>query len=135
MPWPDWCEALEQAVAAEIAGAILDVAIARCRIGAHGVRREYDKLAQHMREVERRVRDAQSEAARDRHEESLDFWREQLDRCAERKRKYWGPYRQDREWQNRRYGLPHGSMHTQLPWQALHDGERPPPLPPAPSLL
>ena len=135
MPWPDWSEALEQAAAAEIAGAILDVAIARCRIGAHGVRREHDKLAKHMRKMERRVRDAQSEAARDFHEADVDFWRPKVNRCAEQKRMYWATYRQDRKWQNRRYGLPHGSDHTELPWQALHEGERPPPLPPAPSLL
>ena len=73
MPWPDWCEALEQAVAAEIAGAILDVAIARCRIGAHSVRRDHYLFVKHKRSVERRVRDAQSEAARDRHEEDVDF--------------------------------------------------------------
>ena len=135
MPWPDWCEALEQAVAAEIAGAILDVAIARCRSHAFAVRRDHDKTAKFVCKLERRVRDAQSEAARDFHQADVDFWRPKVDRCAEQKRRYWATYRQDREWQNRRYGLPHGSKYAQLPWQARHDGERPPPLPPAPSLL
>ena len=135
MPWPDWCEALVQAVTAEIVGAILDVAIARCRSHAFAVRRDHDKTAKFMRKLERRVRDAQSEAARDFHEADVDFWRPKLDRCAEQKRRYWATYRQDREWQNWRYGLPHGSRYAQLPWQARHPGERPPPLPPAPSLL
>ena len=120
---------------AEIVGAILDVAIARCRSHVFAVRREHDKAAKCMRQLERRVRDAQSEAARDFHEADVDFWRPKLDRCAEQKRRYCATYRQAREWQNWRYGLPHGSRYAHLPWQARHPGERPPPLSPAPSLL
>ena len=58
---------------AEIVGAILDVAIARCRSHAFAVRRDHDKTAKFMRKLERRVRDAQSEAARDFHEADVDF--------------------------------------------------------------
>ena len=129
MPWPDWCEALEQRVAAEIAGAILDVAIARCRSGAHGARRDYKILVAREHSAERRVRDARSEAARACHEDSLDYFREQVNLGAARQERWWWTYRQDREWQNRRYGLPKGSKHSQLPWQARQEGERPPPLP------
>ena len=130
MPWPDWCEALEQGVAAEIAGAILDVAIARCRNGAHAARREYKFLVAREHSAERHMRDARSEAARAWHEDRLDYFREQVNLCAVRHDRWWWTYRQDREWQNRRKGLPPGSKHSQLPWQARQEGELPPLLPP-----
>ena len=75
MPWPDGCEALEQAVAAEVVQAIADVAIAVNRDGAQAVAREYKWLAERECSQERRLREVRSAAARDLAQASLDLWR------------------------------------------------------------
>ena len=69
------------------------------------------------------MRDARSEAARACHEDSLDYFREQVNLGAARQERWWWTYRQDREWQNRRYGLPPGSEDSELPRQARQLGD------------
>ena len=123
MSWPDFCEALEQGVAAEIAGAILDVAIARCRNAVDGEFREYKYLVAREHSAERHLRDARSEVARACHENRMHYFRVEANYCAVRWARWSRTYRQDREWQNRRYGLPPGSEDSQLPWQARQLGD------------
>ena len=123
MQWPDNCEALEEAVAAEIAGAILDVAIARCRNAVDGEFREYKYLVAREHSAERHLRDARSEVARACHENRMHYFRVEANYCAVRWARWSRTYRQDREWQNRRYGLPPGSEDSQLPWQARQLGD------------
>ena len=118
MPWPDGCEALEQAVAAEVVQAAFDVAIAVTRDGARAVAREYKCLDERARSQERRMREARSAAARDQAQASMDLWRFLAIRSRRQRDAARSANKQDRAWQNRRYGISPRHTHSTLPYYA-----------------
>ena len=111
------CEALCEAMAAEIAASILDVAILRCRGPALAARAAFSYAVERERSQRRHLRDAPEEGLF-----GAPWFRERVAHYSrlreEAYRDYsiiFRGYRADRRWQNRRYGLPPRARFRELP--------------------
>ena len=113
------CEALERAVAAEVAASILDVAIGRNRAPALDARRLYGYYMTRERSQIRHLRTASPFWAEYFQERAL-FYRARKEEAYIIYSRVYKGYREDRRWQNRRWGL-----EPRARWSALlEEGRR-----------
>ena len=108
------CEALERAVAAEVAASILDVAIGRNRAPALSARWWYVYYKRQERSYTRRARSA-SPPWGDFFQGQADFYRGLKEEAYSTYIRVYKGYREDREWQNLRWGLHPAAHFSALP--------------------
>ena len=110
--------ALEAAVAAEVAANILDVAIGRNRAPALDARHRYGYYKEREFDERRHLREGDFPMGREWHEQRYILYRNHRERAYIIYQRVFQGYREDRRWQNRRWGLAPRARYSALPPEA-----------------